>query len=148
MKGLKQRITKVWKVLTNDEVPKKPVILNDVNLEEFKVKMDDLIDNYIYFNQDRNIVKSSELLSEIMIYVLLTANRSGLEDIFEQITKMVCDDVIEGTQQDEVGHRIPLVTQGNHKVIDLGTKKVETHNDHSDNLIYRTMGSENEDLRF
>jgi len=148
MKGLKLRIRKVGRVLNNEPVPDNPVILNDVKLEEFKVKMEDLIENYVYFNQDNNIVKASEILSEMFIYVLVTANTSGLEDLLEEITKLVCDDVIEGTVHEEIGHRIPIVTQGNQTLINLSTGKKNTFSTLIASLIYRRMEGGFEDLRF
>jgi len=148
MKSLDKKIRTIAEILGNHEIPRKPVILNDVKLQEFREKMEDLIENYIYFNQDRNIVKASELLSEIIIYVLVTSKMNGLNDVFEKITKLVCEDIIDGTIYGEGGHRIPLVTQGNQTLIDTGTNKKSTHSEHIDNLIYRTMGGGNEDLRF
>jgi hypothetical protein len=84
----------------------------------------------------------------MMIYILVTSNKSGLTNIFDKLTKLVCEDVIEGTIYGEGGHRIPIVTQGNQTIIDMGTNKKSTQSEHIDNLIYEALGGGNQDLRF
>jgi hypothetical protein len=148
MKGFKQKIDAIERILKFFDNPKTPYVLNDVKIEEFQIKMQEFIENYTYFNQDKNVVKSSEILAEMFIYILLTANRQGLRNIFEEIANLVCDDIIAGTQHDDTGHRIPIVTQGNHKIINLDTNKYETHSEDIDKLIYKAMGGGNEDLTF
>ena len=148
MKGFKQKIDAILSILGEHEIPSKPYVLNDVKIEEFQVKMQEFIENYTYFNQDRNVVKSSEILSEMFIYILMTANKQGLRNIFEQITNLVCDDIIEGTQHDDIGHRIPIVTQGNRKIINLHTNKYETFSDKIDEVIHLAMGGRPEPNRF
>jgi hypothetical protein len=150
MKGYIKKLRKIESILGRTDNHKKPYVLNDVNLEEFQVKMGEFIENYTYFNQDRNVVKAAEILSEMFLYILLTANKQGLHEVFDKVTNLVCDDIIDGTQQDEEnGHRIPIVTQGNHKVINLDTNKNETFSAHIDAVIFKAMGyKENEDLRF
>ena len=117
MKGYKKKIDAIGRILGHYDNPDKPFVLNDVNLQDFHTKMRDYIDNYVYFNQDKNVVKASEVLAEILILILLTANKQGLREAFDDVINLVCDDIIEGTQEDEGNHRIPIVTQGNHKII-------------------------------
>jgi hypothetical protein len=150
MKGYMHKLKKIGAILGHTDNHKTPYVLNDVNLEEFRLKMDEFIENYIYFNQDRNVVKAAEILSEMFLYILLTANKQGLNKVFDEVTNLVCDDVISGTQQDEEsGHRIPIVTQGNHKVININDNKNDTFSTHIDAVIFKAMGhKEYEDLRF
>jgi hypothetical protein len=148
MKGFKQKIESIASILGHRDVPDTPYVLNDVKLEEFQIKMQDFIENYTYFNQDKNVVKASEILSEMFIYILLTARRQGIKNEFEEITNLVCDDVIDGTDQDETGHKIPIVTQGNHRVINIDTNKCETFNTLIDKVIHEAMGGRNNNLTF
>jgi hypothetical protein len=148
MKGIKKKIDAILSIVGEHDIPTKPYVLNDVKLEEFQVKMQEFIENYTYFNQDRNVVKSTEILAEMYLYMLMTAHKQGLREIFEKITLLVCEDIIEGTQQDDEGHRIPIVTQGNHKIINLGTNKHETFSDKIDEVINLAMGGEKEWIKF
>ena len=143
MKGFKKKIDSIIKILGDHDLPKKPFVLNDVKIDEFQAKMNEFTENYVYFNQDKNLVKSSEVLAEMFIYVLVTANKQGMREIFEPLVHLVCDDIIKGTQHDEDGHRIPIVTQGNHKIINMETDKLETFNIEIDNLIFSTIKDPN-----
>jgi hypothetical protein len=148
MKGFKSKVEAIAKILKHDGSPKTPYVLNDVNLEEFQIKMHEFIENYTYFNQDKNVVKASEILSEMFIYILLTAKRQGLTEVFDEVTNLVCDDVIGGEIQEDSGHRIPVVSQGNQRIINLDTEEPETFSVHIDKVIYEAMGGGDVDLTF